>query len=280
MGIPFLVRRRLEHQYAGSPHRGQLLPVPLLLAPDLGWGRGAQHDVVCRRTRRVRPRRRHRSWDDLGWDRRILGSRRVRRGALRVGQPPHNLGAFREPLHRRHGGAALLAAVFCSTTTFEILRISAFERRIKAETELLRANNQLKSIDAQKTSFFQNVSHELRTPLTLILPPLDEAIQARPEDTQMVMAARNARRLLRLVNQLLDLQKLRAGRRPSLPSPSTSVDFCSSRVMCSSPRAPRRTSSLRSESTTSGIQARTPKSGSTVRPTRSRRSSSTSCRTR
>ena len=109
------------------------------------------------------------------------------------------------------GGAALLAAVFCSTTTFEILRISAFERRIKAETELLRANNQLKSIDAQKTSFFQNVSHELRTPLTLILPPLDEAIQARPEDTQMVMAARNARRLLRLVNQLLDLQKLRAG---------------------------------------------------------------------
>ena len=109
------------------------------------------------------------------------------------------------------GGAALLAAVFCSTTTFEILRISAFERRIKAETELLRANNQLKSIDAQKTSFFQNVSHELRTPLTLILPPLDDAVQSRPDDHQMIMAARNARRLLRLVNQLLDLQKLRAG---------------------------------------------------------------------
>ncbi len=110
------------------------------------------------------------------------------------------------------GGAALLAAVFGSTTSFEVLRLSAFDRRLKAEKQLLRANEDLKSIDAQKTSFFQNVSHELRTPLTLILPPLDEAIQARPGDEPMIMAARNARRLLRLVNQLLDLQKVRAGR--------------------------------------------------------------------
>jgi len=111
------------------------------------------------------------------------------------------------------GGAALLAAVFGSTTSFEVLRLSAFERRIRAEKDLVRANDELKNIDAQKTSFFQNVSHELRTPLTLILPPLDAAVENRPDDDQMKMASRNARRLLRLVNQLLDLQKLRAGKR-------------------------------------------------------------------
>lgn len=111
------------------------------------------------------------------------------------------------------GGTALLAAVFGSTTSFEVLRLSAFKRRIRAEKELVNANKELKAIDAQKTSFFQNVSHELRTPLTLILPPLDAAVQQRPDDDQMKIASRNARRLLRLVNQLLDLQKLRAGKR-------------------------------------------------------------------
>ncbi|MEC8191248.1 MAG: adenylate/guanylate cyclase domain-containing protein [Myxococcota bacterium] len=109
------------------------------------------------------------------------------------------------------GTVALLAAVFGSTTAFEMLRLSAFERRVRAEDKLKRANDDLKVLDAQKTSFFQNVSHELRTPLTLILPPLTEAVRARPEDGQMRMAARNARRLLRLVNQLLTLQKMRAG---------------------------------------------------------------------
>ena len=111
------------------------------------------------------------------------------------------------------GGAALLAAIFGSTTSFEVLRLSAFQRQDRAEKELVRANNELKTIDAQKTSFFQNVSHELRTPLTLILPPLDAAIQRHPDDQELKMASRNARRLLRLVNQLLDLQKLRAGKR-------------------------------------------------------------------
>lgn len=125
------------------------------------------------------------------------------------------------------GGAALLAAVFGSTTAFEVLRLSAFERRIRAERELVKANTELKTIDAQKTSFFQNVSHELRTPLTLILPPLEEAVQQRPEDGQMQMASRNARRLLRLVNQLLDLQKLRAGKSTLDPEPINVDQFLS-----------------------------------------------------
>ena len=73
---------------------------------------------------------------------------------------------------------------------------------------------QLMALDRQKTEFFQNISHEFRTPLTLTLGPLEGAVnQGQGLDyEQSTVALRNARRLLRLVNQLLDLQRLDAGR--------------------------------------------------------------------
>lgn len=73
---------------------------------------------------------------------------------------------------------------------------------------------QLMALDRQKTEFFQNISHEFRTPLTLTLGPLEAAVdQGRGLDYEAsTVALRNARRLLRLVNQLLDLQRLDAGR--------------------------------------------------------------------
>ena len=73
---------------------------------------------------------------------------------------------------------------------------------------------QLLALDRQKTEFFQNISHEFRTPLTLTLGPLETAVgQGQGLDyDQSQVALRNARRLLRLVNQLLDLQRLDAGR--------------------------------------------------------------------
>ena len=73
---------------------------------------------------------------------------------------------------------------------------------------------QLMVLDRQKTEFFQNISHEFRTPLTLTLGPLEAAVnQSRGLGfEESTVALRNARRLLRLVNQLLDLQRLDAGR--------------------------------------------------------------------
>ncbi|MFM7425154.1 MAG: response regulator [Elainella sp.] len=73
---------------------------------------------------------------------------------------------------------------------------------------------QLRELDRQKTEFFQNVSHEFRTPLTLTLGPLESAVDQQQglSYDQSVIALRNSRRLLRLVNQLLDLQRLDAGR--------------------------------------------------------------------
>ena len=72
----------------------------------------------------------------------------------------------------------------------------------------------LLELDKQKTEFFQNISHEFRTPITLIQGPLESAVNTGEglSHEQSIIALRNSRRLLRLVNQLLDLQRLDAGR--------------------------------------------------------------------
>ncbi|MFM9266146.1 response regulator [Tychonema sp. BBK16] len=82
--------------------------------------------------------------------------------------------------------------------------------------------------DRLKTEFFQNISHEFRTPLTLTIGPL-ESVCSRKEDLpyeQAAIALRNSRRLLRLVNQLLDLQRLDAGRMQPSFRPCDLVGFC------------------------------------------------------
>ncbi|MBT6491068.1 MAG: response regulator, partial [Deltaproteobacteria bacterium] len=84
---------------------------------------------------------------------------------------------------------------------------------LAAQQDLEEANRQLLKIDQQKTSFFQSISHELRTPLTLILGPLEEQIRSDLNNSNIQTAVKNARRLLKLVNQLLDFQKIQAGRK-------------------------------------------------------------------
>jgi PAS domain S-box-containing protein len=75
----------------------------------------------------------------------------------------------------------------------------------------------LAEIDRAKTAFFSNVSHEFRTPLTLMLGPLEDALaSAEPASAaqrdRLEIALRNAMRLLRLVNSLLDFSRIEAGR--------------------------------------------------------------------
>ncbi|MEO8003733.1 MAG: ATP-binding protein [Betaproteobacteria bacterium] len=76
----------------------------------------------------------------------------------------------------------------------------------------------LAEIDRAKTAFFSNVSHEFRTPLTLMLGPIDD-ILAKPEGgvypesrALLDVVQRNGRRLLKLVNTLLDFARIEAGR--------------------------------------------------------------------
>ncbi|MEV6642631.1 SpoIIE family protein phosphatase [Amycolatopsis sp. NPDC051371] len=76
---------------------------------------------------------------------------------------------------------------------------------------------ELTALDAAKTTFFANISHEFRTPLTLILGPvaeLDKTLAEADERVREEIAVihRNALRLGRLVNNLLDFSRLEAGR--------------------------------------------------------------------
>ena len=76
----------------------------------------------------------------------------------------------------------------------------------------------LAELDRAKTAFFSNVSHEFRTPLTLILGPLEDTLNmdagAVPQQIrgQLEIAHRNALRLLKLVNTVLDFSRIEAGR--------------------------------------------------------------------
>ena len=85
------------------------------------------------------------------------------------------------------------------------------------EAERARAEA-LAELDRAKTLFFSNVSHEFRTPLTLLLGPLEDALAdaeqalAEAQRERLVVAHRNALRLLRLVNTLLDFSRIEAGR--------------------------------------------------------------------
>jgi signal transduction histidine kinase len=111
----------------------------------------------------------------------------------------------------------ILAAGFESVVSCRALgfnRVVAFEQRCEIE----ETRDQLASLDEAKTRFSANVHHELRTPLTLILAPLetlrggDFGDLSDPMKRTLRTMHANGQRLLKLINNLLDLAKLESDR--------------------------------------------------------------------
>lgn len=74
----------------------------------------------------------------------------------------------------------------------------------------------LAELDKAKTTFFSNISHEFRTPLTLLLGPIQDALndpeKIHENRARLEVAYRNALRMQKLVNMLLDFSRIEAGR--------------------------------------------------------------------
>lgn len=98
---------------------------------------------------------------------------------------------------------------------FLIARAYVYREKMKNMLVLEKTKaRHLHEVDMLKLQFFTNVSHDIRTPLTLIIGPVEKLYrQVKDEDirVQLGMVYQNARKLLQLINQLLDFRKLEAG---------------------------------------------------------------------
>lgn len=101
----------------------------------------------------------------------------------------------------------------------EMANLLAGELQTREALTLQRKRaDELEALDKAKTVFFSNISHEFRTPITLMLGPLEEELN-KPGSTladsttqNLETAHRNAMRLLKLVNSLLDFSRIESGR--------------------------------------------------------------------
>jgi signal transduction histidine kinase/ligand-binding sensor domain-containing protein/DNA-binding response OmpR family regulator len=86
--------------------------------------------------------------------------------------------------------------------------------RMNHRRELMKSEH-AQQLNEAKLQFFINISHEIRTPMTLIISPLEKLLAEHPGDKRLqqtyLMIYRNAQRILRLINQLMDIRKLDKG---------------------------------------------------------------------
>jgi signal transduction histidine kinase len=111
----------------------------------------------------------------------------------------------RLPLSKAYLSSCHLLGAQVSTAIAAARAYDVERRRAEALIEL----------DKAKTVFFSSVSHEFRTPLTLMLGPLEEMLardKGSDRRVELDLVYRNALRLLRLVNSLLDFSQIEAGR--------------------------------------------------------------------
>ncbi len=119
--------------------------------------------------------------------------------------------------------------------SFAILGIRRYEmNRIMLRNQLKLekvTTDSLRNLDQLKSHFFANISHEFRTPLTLILGQIESVMASGieiKEKGKLQVANRNAKLLLTLINELLDLSKLEAGSMELAASRQNIVSFLKS----------------------------------------------------
>jgi signal transduction histidine kinase/DNA-binding response OmpR family regulator len=118
-------------------------------------------------------------------------------------------------------------------TFFDLLvdQIDSTLSNARIAEEQHRQVEALAELDRAKTAFFSNVSHEFRTPLTLMLAPLGDAMRSAASGSdellkeRLTLMQRNALRLQKLVNTLLDFSRTQAGRMDASYAPVNLAKF-------------------------------------------------------
>lgn len=123
--------------------------------------------------------------------------------------------------------ATVLYIALAGGLLYLFLSMLLSKQRIQYQLRLekIRAE-QMEELTRMRTNFFTNISHELRTPLTLIIDPLNRLLTHQSDaknKVRMEVVKRNADRLLKLVNELLDVRKAEEG---SLKLNRQPVDLC------------------------------------------------------
>ena len=122
--------------------------------------------------------------------------------------------------------------------------------RLQAEKHHVETTK-LQELDRMKSRFFANLSHEFRTPLTLILGPVAQLLNEAAEEktrSRLRLVHANAKRLLGLINQLLDLSKLESGKMPLRAAPGDLATFLRGLASSFTALAERKGQTLRFES--------------------------------
>lgn len=132
-------------------------------------------------------------------------------GFLVVGLNPYRL------LDEKYSGFFTLVADQMATSFTSVHALEEERKRSEALAE----------IDRAKTTFFSNISHEFRTPLTLLLGPIEDMLIdagiSGTEKTRLELAYRNALRMQKLVNTLLEFSRIEAGR---VDGSFSKIDIC------------------------------------------------------
>lgn len=132
-------------------------------------------------------------------------------GFLVVGVNPYRL------LDEKYSSFFSLVADQMATSFTSVHALEEEKKRVEALAE----------VDRAKTTFFSNISHEFRTPLTLLLGPIEDMLgnsnMPPAEKTRLQLVYRNALRMQKLVNTLLDFSRIEAGR---VEGSFSKVDIC------------------------------------------------------
>ena len=114
----------------------------------------------------------------------------------------------------------VLAVIFGGLAFFSLLENRKINKSLEQKNkqildqrnELIDASEKIEAATEAKLNFFTNISHEFRTPLTLILSPLEDLLKNdkihRDQKRELMMIQKNAYRLLKLINELIDYRKI------------------------------------------------------------------------